>query len=170
MSDCAQFHGLIASWLTIFLRPCSQEAKRVFITGPSLVQRARQLKCVFQRAKSETINAAPGVKSVSGDETDINSAIHSSRKLGYFDTETGAPAIHNLSGKPVGRKTADACSDGIILALETEHLETSHVFGGSADNANSAKATIREVVPKCMNAIQRGIRRAVPSDPGHPHG
>ena len=112
------------------------------------MHRARQIKVVLERHEAAIINAAPGVKSVSDDATDIFNSICCSRLLGYWDARTNAPALHRLSGKPLGRKTAAASSDGIVIAMADGQLVTSHVFGGSSDNDPNAKATIREVVPK----------------------
>ena len=122
------------------------------MTGGAFVHRARQIKVVLERHEAAIINAAPGVKSVSDDATDIFNSICCSRLLGYWNERTNAPALHRLSGKPLGRKTAAASSDGIVIAMTDGQLVTSHVLGGSSDNAPNARATIREVVPKCMKA------------------
>ncbi len=68
------------------------EAKHIFITGPSLVHRARQVQCGLRDLVIAKINAAPGIKSVSSDDTDINGVNRSVRYLYYFDPVLGAPA------------------------------------------------------------------------------
>jgi len=80
------------------------EAKRLFITGSAFVHRARQKQYVIEEQEMEKINRAPGAKSLSSDDTDIYSTISSSRKIAYFNQKKNSPQLHQLTGKPSGRK------------------------------------------------------------------
>ncbi len=59
-----------------------QEAAQLTIGGDSLVNRARQLKWALNQQAVQKINNAPGVKSLAGDDTEIDSANCGSRCMG----------------------------------------------------------------------------------------
>lgn len=125
-----------------------QEAAQLTIGGDSLVNRARQLKWALNQQAVQKINNAPGVKSLAGDDTEIDSANCGSRCIGYFDEDSNAPASHPLSGAPTGRKTSDAGASALISACQEDAISTDAVSAGSSDNAPNAKNSIFEAVDK----------------------
>jgi hypothetical protein len=84
------------------------DAKSIFITGPSLVHRARQIQWALSQVKVDEINSAPGYKSISTDDTDVYSVNRSMRYICYWSEKLKSQQTMTIQRRRKSRRRSGA--------------------------------------------------------------